>query len=146
METFSALLAICARNSPVPGEFPAQRPVTRSFDVYFDLRPNKWLSKQSWGWWFETLACSLWRHRNEVRIVVLYFVLVMLPFNLCDVLRFNFQGLNSLSGQMSYRKISWSLKAARFGFRCFQSHWNLIGTPATKLPKCLSNYNTIWSV
>ena len=66
METFSALLAICAGNSPVPGEFPTQRLVTRSFDVYFDLRPNKWLSKQSWGWWFETLACSLWRHRNGV--------------------------------------------------------------------------------
>ena len=65
METFSALLAICAGNSPVPGEFPTQRPVTRSFDVYFDLRPNKWLSKQSWGWWFETLSCSLWRHRND---------------------------------------------------------------------------------
>ena len=48
-----------------PGEFPTQRPVTRSFDVYFDLRPNKWLSKQSWGWWFETLSCSLWRHRND---------------------------------------------------------------------------------
>ena len=54
METFSTLLAICARNSPVPGEFPAQRPVTRSFDVFFDLRLNQWLSKQSWGWWFET--------------------------------------------------------------------------------------------
>ena len=50
-----------------PGEFPTQRPVTRSFDVYFDLRPNKWLSKQSWGWWFETLSCSLWRHRNAYR-------------------------------------------------------------------------------
>ena len=46
----------------VPGEFPAQRPVTRSFDVFFDLCPNKWWSKQSWGWWFETLSCSLWRH------------------------------------------------------------------------------------
>ena len=55
METFSALLAICAGNSPVPGEFPAQRSVTRSFYVFFDLRPNKRLSKQSWGWWFETL-------------------------------------------------------------------------------------------
>ena len=64
METFSALLAICAGNSPVPGEFPTQRPVTRSFDIYFDLRPNKWLSKQSRGWWFETLSCSLWRHSN----------------------------------------------------------------------------------
>ena len=38
METFSALLALCAMNSPVTGEFPAQRPVTRSFDVFFDLR------------------------------------------------------------------------------------------------------------
>ena len=46
METFYALLAICGGNSPVPGEFPAQRPVTRSFDVFFDLRLNKWLSKQ----------------------------------------------------------------------------------------------------
>ena len=65
METFSALLAICAGNSPVPGEFPAQRPVTRSFDVFFDLRLNKRLSKQSWGWWFETLSRSLWRHCND---------------------------------------------------------------------------------
>ena len=45
METFSALLAICAGNSPVPGEFPAQRPVTRSFDVFFVMHPNEWLSK-----------------------------------------------------------------------------------------------------
>ena len=36
MDTFSATLAICAGNSPVPGEFPAQRPVTRSLDVYFE--------------------------------------------------------------------------------------------------------------
>ena len=47
MEAFSALLAICAGNSPVPGEFHAQRPVTRSFDVFFDLRLNKWLSKEA---------------------------------------------------------------------------------------------------
>ena len=64
METFSALLAICAGNSPVPGEFPGQRPVTRSFDVFFDLRLNKSLSKQSWDWWFETLLRPLWRHRK----------------------------------------------------------------------------------
>ena len=60
METFSVLLAICAGNSPVTGEFtghrgiPARRPVTRSFEVFFDLRLNKCLSKQSGGWWFET--------------------------------------------------------------------------------------------
>ena len=45
--TFFALLAICAGNSPVTGEFPAQRPVTQGFDVFFDLRLNKQLSKQS---------------------------------------------------------------------------------------------------
>ena len=64
MDTLSALLAICAGNSPVPGEVPAQRPVTRSFDVFFDLRVNKRLSKQWWGWWFETPSRPLWRHRN----------------------------------------------------------------------------------
>ena len=45
METFSALLAICAVNSTVSGEFPTQRPVTWSFDVFFDLRLNERLSK-----------------------------------------------------------------------------------------------------
>ena len=57
METFSALLAICAGNSPISGEFPAQRPVTRAFDVSFDLRLNKR--------WLETLSCSLWRQSND---------------------------------------------------------------------------------
>ena len=65
MEIFSALLAICAGNSPVSGEFPAQRPVTRSFDVFFDVRLIKRLSKHSRGWWFETLSHPLWRHHNE---------------------------------------------------------------------------------
>ena len=64
METFSALLAIYAGNKPVPGDFPTQRPVTRSFDVFFNVRLNKRLSKQSWGWWFETLSPPLWRHCN----------------------------------------------------------------------------------
>ena len=48
-----------------PGEFPAQRPVTRSFEVFFDLRPSKWLSKQSQCWKFETPSRPLWRHRND---------------------------------------------------------------------------------
>ena len=64
METFSALLVLCAGNSPVTGEFPTQRPVTRSFDVFFDLRLNNGLSKQSWGWWFEAPSHPLWRHCN----------------------------------------------------------------------------------
>ena len=53
---------LCAGNSPATGEFPAQRPVTRSFDVFFDLHLNKRLSKQWRGWWFETPSCPLWRH------------------------------------------------------------------------------------
>ena len=64
IETFSALLALCAGNSPVTGEFPAQRPVTRSFGGFFDLRLNKRLSKQSWLWWFETPSRPLWHHCN----------------------------------------------------------------------------------
>ena len=64
METFSALLTLCAGNSPVNGDFPAQRPVTRSFDVFFDLHPNKRLSKQSRGSWFKTPSCPWWRHCN----------------------------------------------------------------------------------
>ena len=49
-----------------PSEFPAQRPVTRSFDVFFDLCLNKRLSKQSWGRWSETLSRPLWRHCNDL--------------------------------------------------------------------------------
>ena len=63
METFSALLSICAGNSPVTGEFHAQRPVTRSFDVFFDLRLNKRWSKQScllFDGHFETNFIEIW--------------------------------------------------------------------------------------
>ena len=50
------------------GEFPAQRPVTRRFDVFFDLRLNKTLSKQRWGWWFETPSRPLWRHCSVIKL------------------------------------------------------------------------------
>ena len=63
MEKFS----FCAGNSRVTGEFPTQRPVTRSFDVFFDLRLNKLLIKQCWGWWFETPSHPLWRYCNGYR-------------------------------------------------------------------------------
>ena len=65
METFSALLALCAGNSPVTGEFPSQRPVTR---IFFDLRLNKRLSKQSRRQWFETQSHPLWRHCNGLEL------------------------------------------------------------------------------
>ena len=60
-----ALLVLCAGNSPVTGEIPSQRPVTRSLDVFFDMCLKKHLSKQSWGRWFETQSRSWWRHCNE---------------------------------------------------------------------------------
>ena len=64
MKTFSALLAICAGNSPVPGEFPAQSDA----ELWCFLRSalNQRLSKQSWGWRFETPSRPLWRHCNVV--------------------------------------------------------------------------------
>ena len=84
METFSALLAICAGNSPVHGEFPTQRPVTRSFDVFCDLPLHNRLSKQSWGWWLETLWRPLSRHRNEPCVHLLGLNL----FGECDMATF----------------------------------------------------------
>ena len=65
METFSALLAFCAGNSPVAGKFPSKGPVAPSFGVFFDLGLNKRLSKQSRGWWFATPSRPLWRHCNN---------------------------------------------------------------------------------
>ena len=50
------------RNSPVTGEYPIQRPVTSSFDAFFDLRLNQPLGNQWRRWWFKTPSRSLWRH------------------------------------------------------------------------------------
>ena len=66
METFAALLALYVGNSSVTGEFPSQRPVKQSLDIFFDLSLNKRLNKQSRRWRFETPSRSLWRHCNEV--------------------------------------------------------------------------------
>ena len=63
--------ALCAGISQVTGEFPSQRPVTRSFDDFFGLGLNKRLRKQQRRWWFETPLRSLWRHR----IVVSHWIL-----------------------------------------------------------------------
>ena len=67
METFSAVLAIRAGNSPVTGEFPAQRPVTRSFGVLFDLRLNKpWVNNREAG--------DLRRHRAYYDVIVMKYI------------------------------------------------------------------------
>ena len=64
MEAFSALLAFCAGNSPVTGEFPAQRPATRSFDVFFDLCLSKRLrNNREFG--------DLRRHRTQYDVIVM---------------------------------------------------------------------------
>ena len=69
METFSGSLALCEGNSLVTGEFPAQRPVTWSFDVFFDLRLNKhWVNNRE--------ACDLRPHHTN------YDVTIMLSFHL----------------------------------------------------------------
>ena len=64
MEIFSSLLALCVGNLPVTGEFPSQRPLTRSLMFSLICALNKRLSKQSWSWWFEMPSRSLWHHCN----------------------------------------------------------------------------------
>ena len=56
---------LCEGNSTVTSEFPSQRPVTRSFYVFFDLSLNKRLGKRSWGWWLERPSRSLWSYCYE---------------------------------------------------------------------------------
>ena len=58
----------CAGNSPVTGEVPSQKPVMRSFDVFFDLCMNKRLSKQWWGWYLR-------RHRAHYEVIVMVYLL-----------------------------------------------------------------------
>ena len=65
MDTFSALLAICAENSSVTGEFPAQRQVVRSFEVFFDLRLNN-------GWVNNRVAGDLRRHHAHYDVTVMF--------------------------------------------------------------------------
>ena len=64
METFSALLAVCEGNSLVTSKFPSQRPVTWSFNGFFDLRLKKW-SKQVTRWWCQMPLCRLWHYINS---------------------------------------------------------------------------------
>ena len=63
MEAFSALLAICAGNTPVPGEFPAQKPVTRNFDAFFDLHLIN-------GWVNTCEAGDLRRRRAHYNVII----------------------------------------------------------------------------
>ena len=113
METFSALLALCVRNSPVTGKFPAQRPVTRSFLVFFDLHWNKQLSKQSWGWWFEMPSHSLWRHYNEFLCVHAHLPLPELggpPLHLLNFFHLQKRGkVYFCPREVPVRRLRWSM-------------------------------------
>ena len=62
--TIFYVMALCDGNPPATDGFPSQRPVKRSFDVFFDLHQNKRLSKHSRRRWFEMPSRSLYRHCN----------------------------------------------------------------------------------
>ena len=98
--------------------------------LIYNHRSNTAMSEQKclafYWWYFQT-------HSGDRQLV--YFA----P----NPTEIHYLGLYSLSGKMSYRKISWSLEAARFGFKLFQSLWNLAGTSAALLPRCLSNFRAI---
>ena len=74
METFSALLAICAENSPIPGEFPAQRPVSRGFDVFFIY---VWIN----GWVNNREAGNLRCHRGHYVVIVMSLITLINNLN-----------------------------------------------------------------
>ena len=99
---FSALLALCAGKSPITGEIPAQRPVTRSFDVLFDLRLNIRLSKQWRGWWFETPSRSLWRQCSGSTATV----------------RYDDQNLFGFSGELDIRRTWYPMTVLRHHACC----------------------------
>ena len=99
----------------------------------------KWIKHiVSWGKWaISEDSLRLWSNfmvHTNAKLLRLQHLLLS-----CEWL----QGLYSLSGRTSYRKISRSLEAARFGFKLFQSLWNLAGTSAALLPMCLSNFRAI---
>ena len=82
------------------------------------------------------IICKMWHNRHGMERRLLWQSYGKLE---ADTL----QSLYALSGKTSYRKISWSLEAARFGFKLLQWLCNLAGTSAALLPRCLSNFRAI---
>ena len=70
MEAFSTLLSLCAGNSPATVNSPHRGQWRGTLMFFFDLRRNKRLSKQPWGWWFKTPSWSLWRQCNEQNVLL----------------------------------------------------------------------------
>ena len=95
---------------------------------------SDWLQKTKW------LMFLKW----HLKLIFFYILIQISPtFVPKDPIYNNSGPPYSLSGKTSYRKISWSLEAARFGFKLFLSLWNLAGTSAALLPRCLSNFRAI---
>ena len=132
METFSALLAICAANSPVPGEFPAQRPVTRIFGVFFDLRLNKRLRKQSWGCWFETLSRPLWRQRNVGALFDIAKTKAVMAVFLAHWPNCNHECLNETGVWMSFLGKRWRFIQYVYVLPCLYYTVNFLHNPHNK--------------
>ena len=120
METFSALLAICTGNSPVAVEFPAQRPVTRNFDVFCDILLNKRLSKQRWCSWFDTPSCPVWRHCNDMWEKGALELLPRGP----EVNRRKYSSNKNSVGQLSSARMGWVGVLGGWGRICFSEHNN----------------------
>ena len=78
METFSALQVLCAGNSPVTGEFPAQGPVTRSFDVYLIFA---WIN----GWVNSRKAGDSRRHQAPYDVTVMLYPNLAIAFPADDL-------------------------------------------------------------
>ena len=146
METFSVLLDVCVENSLVPGELPIQRPVTWIFDVFFDLRLNKWLSKQSWGWWLRR-----YRAHYDVTIMVIHIPVVCgmkirkqaissWPSNL-TLLRhatFQLQGSNNIVLRYVQFLISTSFRILTWRRKSIAS-WPRLSEPEAKSMGCLTS-------
>ena len=120
METLSVFLALCVGNSPVTGEFPLQRPVTRSFDVFFDLcLKNGWISNHKAG----DLIC----HRASYDVTVIGYSVLNIRAQLPIVqkqmsnARFNYNLLSASVRRDSFIKVSY-LAGVAMGFQLIQLH------------------------
>ena len=131
---------------------PSHKPHVKFADPFYHT--DTWIksllhTKQNGDWCFIAIIyidryCGTrkWYLRYG-QIMTFYGILRDVITYQCSRYLFWYLGLYSLSGKTSYRKISWSLEAARFGFKLFQSLWNLAGTSAALLPRCLSNFRAI---
>ena len=116
---------------------PCTRPVTRSFDVFFDLRLNKRLSKQSWSWWFETPTRPLWRHCNDsdIHVSVKEYQKVNVALNLATIRASIYSRVITRSPEGS--------KSRDLVVKIIVSPWYLTDVSAALLSRCQTNVRAI---